>query len=147
MRSGYAGAMSRWTRLLIGLAVALAAGWISHGPLGRGGAYIDQVEARARAVVRETAIPGVAVRMSRAPLSRAAILSGPANDFQREGIGRMPGLNGRVGAVAGVASVSWDVAGAGIPLIAETLVLVALFYLIGVGLGWVFLRPKRESFL
>lgn len=147
MRSGYAGPMSRWTKFLIGLAVALAAGWISHGPLGRGEAYIGQVEARMRAVVRETAIPGVSGRMSRAPLSRVAILSGPANDFQREGIGHLPGLNGRVGAVAGVAAVRWDASGGGIPLLVETLAFVALAYLIGVGLGWVFFRPARESFL
>jgi len=147
VRSGYALPMSRWTKLLIGLAGALAAGWIAHGPLGQGAAYIGQVEARAQAVVRETAIPGVALRMSRAPLSRTAILSGPANDFQREGIGRLPGLNGRVGAVSGVSSVRWDAAGGGIPLLAETLALVALAYLIGIGLGWVFFRPKRESFL
>jgi len=147
MRSGYAGAMSRWTRLSIGLAAALAAGWISHGPLGRGGLYVDQIEARARAVVSETAIPGVAVRMSRAPLSRVALLSGPANDFQREGIGRLPGLNGRVGAVPGVSSVRWDSAGGGVPLLAETLALVALAYLIGIGIGWLFFRPRREGFL
>ena len=33
------------------------------------------------------------------------------------------------------------------PLILETWILVALAYLIGVGLGWVFFRPKRETFL
>jgi len=139
--------MSRWTRLLIGLAAALAAGWIAHGPLGRGEAYIGQVEARASAEVAKAAIAGVAVRMARDPLSRAALLSGPANDFQRRGIGELPGLDERVGAVAGVSSVRWDGQIGGLPLLAETLVLVALAYLIGVGLGWVFFRPKREGFL
>lgn len=33
------------------------------------------------------------------------------------------------------------------PLILETWILVAVAYLIGVGLGWVFFRPKRETFL
>lgn len=139
--------MSRWTRLLIGLAVALAAGWIAHGPLGRGEAYIGQVEARARAEVAKAAIPGVAVRMARDPLSRTALLSGPANDFQRRGIGELPGLDERVGAIAGISSVRWDGQGGGVPLLAETLILAALGYLIGVGLGWVFFRPKRETFL
>jgi hypothetical protein len=49
--------------------------------------------------------------------------------------------------VAGISSVRWDGQGGGVPLLAEILVLVALFYLIGVGLGWVFFRPKRETFL
>jgi hypothetical protein len=139
--------MSRWARLLIGLAVALAAGWIAYGPLGQGEAYAGQVEARARAVVRAAAIPGVAMRLARDPLSRTALLSGPANDFQRRGIGELPGLDERVGAVAGISSVRWDGQGGGVPLLAEILVLAALFYLIGVGFGWVFFRPKRETFL
>jgi hypothetical protein len=147
VESGYAHSMSRLTRLLIGLVAALAAGWIAYGPLGRGNVYLDTVEARARAVVRETGIAGVNVRMSRAPMSRTAILSGPANDFQREGIGGFPGLNERVAGVAGVSAVRWDAQGGGKPLIVELLGLVALAYLIGIGLGWVFFRPRHEGYL
>ena len=147
MRSGYARPMSRWTKLLIGLLAAFAVGWIGHGPLGQGSAYIGEVEARAQAQVRAAAIPGVEVRMSRAPLSRTAILSGPANDFQREGIGGMPGLNGRVAAVKGVSAVRWDAEGGGFPLLAETLILAALAFLIGVGIGWRLFRPRRVGFL
>lgn len=33
------------------------------------------------------------------------------------------------------------------PLLAETEILVAAVYLIGVGLGWLLFRPKRETFL
>ena len=33
------------------------------------------------------------------------------------------------------------------PLIAETLLLVAAAYLIGVGIGWLVFRPKREGYL
>jgi len=147
MSTGYASAMSRWTRLLIGLAAALVAGWIAHGPLGQGDAYLDEVEARAKAMVDYAAVPGVSVRMARDPLSRTAILSGPANDFQREGIGQLPGLNGRVAAVSGVSRVRWDAGGGGIPLLAEVLAFVALAYLIGVGIGWRLFRPRREGFL
>jgi hypothetical protein len=139
--------MTRWTKLMIGLIAALVAGWIAHGPLGRGEVYIADVEARAQARVRAAAIPGVGVRMSRAPLSRTAILSGPANDFQREGIGLLPGLNERVTAVAGVTAVRWDVEGGGIPLLVELLGLVAIAYLIGVGIGWRIFRPRRVGFL
>jgi hypothetical protein len=33
------------------------------------------------------------------------------------------------------------------PLVAETLFLVALFYLIGVGLGWLLFGRRRTSYL
>lgn len=100
--------MSRRLKFLIGLAAALLTGWISHGPLGQGEAFVGLIEAQATAVVREAEIPGVEVRFSRNPLNRQAILSGPANAFQREGQGLLPGLNQRVRAVRGVATVRWD---------------------------------------
>ena len=139
--------MSPLVKFLIGLAAALAVCWVAFGPLGRGAAYLDDVEARAKAVVRAAAIPGVEVRMSRAPLSRTAILTGPANDFQREGIGGLPGLNDRVAGVAGVTAVRWDSTGGGRPLLVDLLGLAALAYLIGVGIGWRLFRPRREGFL
>jgi len=33
------------------------------------------------------------------------------------------------------------------PLIAETLILTAIFYAIGVGIGWLFSRPKKKTYL
>jgi hypothetical protein len=100
--------MPRWLKFAIGLTAALLTGWISHGPLGQGEAFVGIMEAQAKAVVREAAVPGVEVRFSRHPLNREAILSGPANEFQREGQGLLPGLNQRVRAVPGVATVRWD---------------------------------------
>ncbi|MGQ0558986.1 MAG: hypothetical protein ACT4OE_05285 [Sphingosinicella sp.] len=96
-------------KLLVGLVATLIAAWISHGPLGRGETYVADLEARATAAVRESELPGVTVRIQREPMMwRQAILSGPANDFQREGMGLLPGLNDRVLAVAGVASLRWE---------------------------------------
>ena len=101
-------AMPGLAKFLIGLAAALTAGWISHGPLGQGEAFIGRLEAGAQAELREAAVPGVQVRFVRDPLRREAILSGPANDFQREGQGLFPGINDRVLAVPGVAGLRWD---------------------------------------
>jgi hypothetical protein len=95
-------------KFLIGLAVALAAGWAGHGPLGQGAAFVDRLDAQAKAVVRDAEVPGVEVRFDRDPLARRAILSGPANEFQREGQGQFPGLNDRVLAIPGVAGVRWE---------------------------------------
>ena len=100
--------MPTYAKFLIGLAAALLFGWIAHGPLGQGDAYMSALEARAEAAVREAQVPGVTVRFSRDPATREAILSGDANDFQREGMGSLPGLNDRVRAVAGVSGLRWD---------------------------------------
>lgn len=100
--------MSPLLKFLIGLAAALIAGWISHGPLGRGEAFIDRLEAHASRRLQAVDVPGVAVRMERAPLSRTAILSGPANDFQREGLGSYPGINERIVTVPGMGRIRWE---------------------------------------
>ena len=100
--------MSTWLKLLIGFGAALATAWIGHGPLGRGEAFVGAMEARAKGMVRFAEVPGVDVRFSRDPLSREAIFSGQANDFQREGMGQNLGLNGRILTIPGVSGVRWE---------------------------------------
>ena len=140
--------MPRWPKLLIGLAAALFAGWLHHGPLGGGAHFIDALEAHANIRVDYADVPGVAVRMQRRPLARIAILSGPANDFQRNGLGTFPGLNERIATIPGVAAVRWDSGGGWLPLLAETLLLCAAAWLIGLGLGrLLFGRRRRRSYL
>ena len=142
--------MGRATKFLIGLGAALLAGWISHGPLGQGGAFISQLEERAAQVVRQSELTTVQVRFPRDPLSRQAILSGTANDFQREGQGLFPGINDRIRDMPGVAGIRWDDERSQdrlMPLLLETEFLVLLAFLIGVGLGRLIFRPKREGFL
>ena len=99
--------MSPLVKFLIGLVAVLLMGWIYHGPLGNGEALVERLEAQARAAVAESEVPGVAVRLKRDPLSRVAVLSGRANDFQREGMGQFPGLNDRVRAIEGISGVEW----------------------------------------
>jgi hypothetical protein len=134
-----------------GLALALAAGWISHGPLGGGERLIATLEREAQAAVAQAELPGISVRLDRHPLGRNATLSGPANDLQREGLGSQMGISDYVRGVDGIGTVRWaDEAPRerrALPLLAETLILAALFYFIGFGLGW-FLwgRRRREGF-
>jgi hypothetical protein len=99
--------MSPRVKFLIGLAAALLSGWISHGPLGQGAAFVDRLDAEAKAVIRQSELP-VQVRFERDPLSRRAILSGQADQFQREGLGNFPGIDGRVAAISGVSGVRWE---------------------------------------
>jgi hypothetical protein len=99
--------MSPALKFLIGLAAVLLMGWVYHGPVGNGEALISRLEAQARAAVLEGGVPGVQVRLKRDPLSRVAVLSGPANDFQREGMGQFPGLNDRVRGIEGISAIEW----------------------------------------
>lgn len=160
--------MSRWLKLFIGFAAALLAAWLSYGPLGRGEAYVNGLEQRAGAIIAIAELPGIQLKMHRAPLSRVAILCGPTNDLQRNGQRSLPGLTGRAYLADGVSDVRWQrppptprartpacIPGAPaadesgiIPLLVEWLGVAALAWLIGLGLGWVFFgRRKREGFL
>ena len=100
--------MQRWIRLPIGLAVALFAGWLHHGPFGGGARFIDALEQRAQMRLRFAEVSGVTVRMEREPLERVAVLSGEADEFQKEGMGSFPGINDRIRTVPGIADIRWE---------------------------------------
>ena len=137
-------------KFLIGLAAALLAGWIWHGPAGKGEALVAGLETQATAAAAQSRLPGVGVEMKRDPLSRSVTLSGTANDLQREGLGSQWGVKDYVRAVEGVGNVRWEdeAEAGGLPLLAETLLLVALAYAIGFGLGaLLFRRRHRTSYL
>jgi hypothetical protein len=99
--------MPKFVKFMIGLAAALAAGWISHGPLGRGEQFIDRIEADLQLVMGVVNLPGVSGRMQREPLARTAILSGQADRFQREGMGSLPGIDERVMMIPGMGRFEW----------------------------------------
>lgn len=160
------GRMSRWLKLLIGLALTLLVAWLSYGPLGRGAAYADLLQSRADFVVRNSELPNVQARISRAPLARTVSLCGPTNDFQRNGLNDYPGLDGRMHQIGGISGVVWDPAApapkamtppcrpggpgdaGGLPLIVELLGLAVIAWLIGLGIGWAIRRrPPRKGYL
>jgi hypothetical protein len=143
--------MPKTAKILAGLAATLLMGWIWHGPMGRGDAFVAGLETQARSQIAPLALPGVEVRFGRHPLTRTATLSGPANDLQREGLGSEWGVSDYVRDVPGVAGVRWaDEAHPDriMPLLAETWLLLTVAYAAGLGLGAiVFGRRRRESFL
>jgi hypothetical protein len=59
-------------------------------------------------VIKQAELPEVHVRFDRDPLSREAIMSGQADQFQREGMGQFPGLDDRIRAIPGVSGVRWE---------------------------------------
>lgn len=94
-------------KFLIGLLAVMLMGWVSHGPLGNGERLLAALETQARQAVAQSEVRGVDVRLARDPMARVAILSGPANDFQREGMGQFPGLNDRIREIEGISAFEW----------------------------------------
>lgn len=165
--------MSRWLKLLIGLAASLLVAWIYYGPAGQGAAYVTLLQQRADYVLRISGVPNIQARISRAPLSRTVFLCGPTIEFQRNGTttwqgsaNDLPGLDGRMLQVGGIGTVVWDPAApapdgdtppcrpggpdaaGGTPLLVEMLGLALLAWAVGLGLGWVFRRrPAKKGYL
>jgi hypothetical protein len=139
-------------KAIIGLLAAIAAAWAWHAPLGHGERLIDRLQSEAEAGIAKSELPGIKVSLSRDPLARAATLSGPANDLQREGLGSQKGVSDYVRDVEGMAVVRWadEPRSSGrriTPLLLETMFTAALAYFIGLGLGWLLWgRPRREGF-
>ena len=142
--------MSRPVKFLIGLLFALLAGWGWHGPAGQGEKLAARIEADARNLVAQARLPGISVQLERQPLSRNLVLSGKANDLQREGLGSQYGVKDYARATPDVGGVRWDDEPApfSLPLLAETLLVAVLAYLAGLLLGTLFFnRRQRHSFL
>jgi hypothetical protein len=141
--------MKGWTKIAIGLAVALLAGWLHHGPYGGGNRLLNALEARAQVRLQAAQLPGVSVAMQRGPLARVVHLRGEANDFQKNGLNDFAGINQRMETIPGVSGIRWNgEAGRSVPLILETLLLCAVAFGIGLGAGrLLFTRRRRTSFL
>lgn len=142
--------MQRPVKFLIGLAAALLLAWIWHGPAGQGEALASRIESDARILVARGEVPGVTARVQRDPLGRGVILSGQADEIQREGLGSQYGLLDYARAVEGVGPVRWEDQPApfALPLLVETMAVAALAYLAGLLLGTLlFNRRRKHSFL
>lgn len=142
--------MHNAAKLLIGLAAVWLAAWIDHGPLGHGERTVSGLQTSANAVVENAGIPGVHVSFGSKPLTRVATLAGPADDFQRYGMGGQKGLTQRVAEIEGVAKVRWadrPEGGFVLPLVAESLLAATAAYIVGLALAWlIWGRRRREGF-
>lgn len=142
--------MTRPVKILIGLAAAMLMGWLWHGPGGQGAALVTALEREANANAANAELAGIRVRLPRKPLGRSAVISGQANDLQREGLGSQMGVIDYVRNTPGIAGARWDDQPApfALPLLAELLILIGAAFFVGLGIGVLFFgRRKRESFL
>jgi len=87
---------------MLGVAATLAATAIYHGPMGNGDALAARIEQAARAELDRQEMFQVHAKLEGGPLRRRLILSGPADDFQRE---ELPNVMAKV---PGVDDVQWD---------------------------------------
>ena len=126
--------------LMIGLALAIAAVGLWHGPLGAADRLASRVERDARATLVHWEVPQMRAHLHRSPLTRRLLLSGPADDFQRTELVRT------METLPGVREASWSNDGGGLPLIAEGLGVAFLGFLVGVLLAYlVELRRRYNS--
>ena len=94
--------MSPRTIVLLGVAGVTAFTVLWHGPLGAGERLAQRVESQARRQLDRDEMFQVQARLQRHPLSRRLVLSGPADDFQRQELVR------RLDQTPGVLDVRWD---------------------------------------
>ena len=122
--------MRVWPGFLVGIAAALAAGALWHGPLGAADRIAGRIEGDARTVLDNYEMPRVSARLARAPLRRTLLLAGPADDFQRVEIVRL------LDTLPGVDETRWTNSRGSwsLPLLAEA----ELFALVGYAIGMIF---------
>jgi OOP family OmpA-OmpF porin len=70
-------------RIAAGICTVTLIAWLLHGPLGRGEAFIDALEARTQAALADAGLGHVQARFARDPLARTATLSGIATAAER----------------------------------------------------------------
>ena len=136
-------AIHRWNRrrrivLACGIALALAAAALWHGPLGAANRFTAQVERDARATL-DFYLPQVRAELRHGPLTRQLILTGPADDFQRSELVRT------METLPGVSGATWSNSGGGTPLIAEGEGTSLLGFLIGLVLAYLVELRRRYN--
>jgi hypothetical protein len=123
----------------IGVAAALAAAIVWHGPLAAGERLSRQIEADAATTLEFYEMTGVTARVHRAPLSRQLILSGPADDFQRVELVRT------LSAMPGVSVARWSPDREGLPLVGEGALAALVGFLIGLLLAYLLELHRRYN--
>jgi hypothetical protein len=124
--------------LAVGLAAAIAAAVLWHGPLGAADRLAATVERSARQTLDAYEMTAVEARLHRDPLSRRLVLSGPADDFQRRELVRI------MGGLPGVREARWS-GGGGLPLIGEAAIAALAGFLIGLLLAYLVELRRRYN--
>jgi hypothetical protein len=125
--------------LAIGAVAALVLAALWHGPLGAA----DRFEATVGRSIQQTLVryemTKVSAHLHHGPLTRRVMLSGPADDFQRQGLVEF------MDELPGVSDSSWSSGAGGIPLIAEAMAVALLGFLFGLVLAYLAELRRRHN--
>lgn len=130
---------SRPWALAAGAGVALAGVGLWHFSLGAADRFVSAVEPPARAVLVDWEMGHVEGRLARSPLTRRLILSGQADDFQREQLALM------MSTLPGVSSATWSRENRGVPLLLESATAAMAGFLLGLLLAYVVELRRRHN--
>jgi hypothetical protein len=125
--------------LATGAVVAIALALIWHGPLGGAGRFEALVEKSIRQTLVHYEMTQVTAHLHHGPLTRRVMLSGPADDFQRQGLVEF------MDKVPGVSDSSWSADGGGIPLLVEAAGVALLGFLFGLLLAYLAELRRRYN--
>lgn len=128
----------RELRVVAGLACALVLAALWHGPLGGAERFHARVERDIQQMLVHYEMTQVTAHLHQHPLTRRVMLSGPADDFQRQA------LIAYIDTIPGVASATWSDS-AGTPLIVEGLIASLVGYLLGLLLAYLVELRRRYN--
>ena len=130
----------RRSRLILAIAAgtALAAAALWHGPLGAADRLSAAVEANVARTLSYYEMTKVQAGLHHDPLTRRVMMSGTANDFQRNELVRL------MSDIPGVSGATWGRSG-GIPLLAEAMTASILGLLAGLLLAYGIERRRRYN--
>lgn len=94
--------IGRPTIFILGATATLGAVAVYHGPMGKADEFAGAIEQVARAELDRQEMVQIDAKFERGPLRRTLVLSGPADDFQREELPKI------IAKVRGVEAVRWD---------------------------------------
>jgi len=130
---------SRIGFIAAGIAGAIGAAALWHGPLGAADRYAARIEHTARFVLVDWEMGHIEGRLHRGPLTRRLLLAGKADDFQRGELARI------MGSIPGVSTANWSKSRGGMPLIVESALVALAGFLLGLLLAYLFELRRRHN--
>jgi len=121
-----------------GLAAAIGAAALWHGPLGAADRLASRVERGIRDALVYYEMTQVTGHVQHGPLTRRVQLSGPADDFQRSELARL------MRQIPGASGATWSAA-RGLPLILEGTAASLLGFLFGLLLAYLVELRRRHN--
>ena len=128
----------RYPALALGTVATLALAALWHGPIGGADRFANKVDRSIHDMLVHYEMTQVAAHLHREPLTRRVMLSGPADDFQHQG------LIEYVDKVPGVEDATWSSDG-GTPLIVEGMAVAIVGFLFGLLLAYLVELRRRHN--